>query len=264
MPYLPLENSAELFYTVDDHTDPWSSPQTVLFIHGFTESTQAWRCWIPSFSRHYQVVRYDQRGFGLSTPMEASFDYSTELLVDDLLNLIQHLDISDPIHIIAGKSGGICALELALRRPDLVASISMISPAIKAPETPGWIEQMTTHGMESWARGSMVERFGSKMPLAGLEFWVKLMGATALSTALSYLRWVANIDCTPMLKDIRCPVLIVGNEASRRGSKQFQSYVDLLPNGQLVMLEVDGYHTAAVAPDESAQAILKFLERLHA
>ena len=63
MPYLELPD-CRLHYVVDDHTDPWTRPDTVLFVHGFTESTEAWRGWVPHFSRRYRVVRIDQRGFG--------------------------------------------------------------------------------------------------------------------------------------------------------------------------------------------------------
>lgn len=45
MPYLELED-CKLFYTVDDHTDPWTRPDSVLFVHGFTENTDAWRQWV--------------------------------------------------------------------------------------------------------------------------------------------------------------------------------------------------------------------------
>ena len=65
MPYLDLPD-CRLFYTIDDHTDPWARADSVVFVHGFTESTEAWRAWVPHFSRHYRVVRYDQRGFGQS------------------------------------------------------------------------------------------------------------------------------------------------------------------------------------------------------
>ena len=67
MPYLDLPD-CKLHYLVDDHTDPWTKAETVLFVHGFTECTDAWRAWVPHVSRHYRVLRIDQRGFGLSTP----------------------------------------------------------------------------------------------------------------------------------------------------------------------------------------------------
>ena len=51
-----LEQTADLgiFYQVDNHTDPWTNPETIIFIHGFTENVAAWYAWVPHFSRKYQ------------------------------------------------------------------------------------------------------------------------------------------------------------------------------------------------------------------
>ena len=65
MPKLEAKDCT-LFYQLDDFTDPWTSADTVLFVHGFTENSEAWRAWVPHFARRYRVVRIDQRGFGQS------------------------------------------------------------------------------------------------------------------------------------------------------------------------------------------------------
>src|SRR6185295_3483009 len=71
---IPMENiltrpdGCQLFYTIDDFTDPWREPATVLFIHGLAESTEAWRAWMPHFAGRYRCVRVDVRGFGRSSP----------------------------------------------------------------------------------------------------------------------------------------------------------------------------------------------------
>jgi pimeloyl-ACP methyl ester carboxylesterase len=43
MPYLELSADFKQFYTVVDFTDPWTRPETVLLVHGFPETTEAWR-----------------------------------------------------------------------------------------------------------------------------------------------------------------------------------------------------------------------------
>ena len=43
MPFLDLSPDLKLFYKIDDHTDAWTKPETVVFVHGFTENTEAWR-----------------------------------------------------------------------------------------------------------------------------------------------------------------------------------------------------------------------------
>ncbi|MDO9435447.1 alpha/beta fold hydrolase [Hydrogenophaga sp.] len=258
---LEREPGVRLFYTVDDHTDPWRDPQTIVFVNGFTENLSAWRCWVPHFSRHYRVVRFDQRGFGQSGAVPADFTFSTAMLVEDLRALIDAVSPRRAVHIVSGKSGGIAAVATAIAHPDRVASLTLASPALKGPETPGWLEHIDQHGMASWARWTMGDRLGSKMPAAGVDWWVAMMGETATSTAHAYLRWVAGVDLTGDLGRIRCPTLIIGNDSRRRGLALFRDHVGRIPVAELAVIDDEGYHIAAVAPDACAQATRAFLAR---
>lgn len=259
--FLPVEQQAKLFYVIDDHTDPWTEPESVIFIHGFTESTPAWRSWVPHFSRNYRVIRFDQRGFGLSGSVAANFEYTTDLLVRDLKSLLETISPNKPVHLVGGKSGNICAIATALAYPELVQSITMVTPAIKAPESTGWLDHIDQQGVESWAHWTMGERLGSKMPKEGVEWWIRLMGQTAASTTHAYLNWVSQVNLEPALSNLTQPVLIVGNESKRRGRAQFASYENAIPRARLEMIPVDGYHTGAVAPDESSRVVRQFLDQ---
>ena len=85
-------DGSHLFYQVDDFTDPWKTSPTVLFVHGVAESSEVWRAWVPYFSRRYRVVRIDVRGFGRSTPMPVSYNWTLDGLEDDVVALTRHLD----------------------------------------------------------------------------------------------------------------------------------------------------------------------------
>jgi pimeloyl-ACP methyl ester carboxylesterase len=260
MPYLELPSDFRLFYKIDDCTDPWTHPETVVFVHGFTENTEAWRAWVPHFSRYYRLIRIDQRGFGQSGPVSKDFVLTTELFVDDLVRVINHL-AGEPVHVVGGKSGGISVMKLAATRPDLVRTITLASSPVTAPKAEGWIEHMEQHGMRSWARTTMPPRLGSKMPPRGIDWWVDMMGSTAISTAHAYLRWVSAIDMRPDLEQIKCPVLVIGTDSPRRTKSEFETYQKRIPNSELVVIPVDGYHAAGADPDSCACITLDFLRR---
>ena len=116
MPYLELSPDFRLFYKVDDYTDPWTHPETIIFVHGFTENTEAWRAWVPYLARYYRLIRIDQRGFGRSGPVPKEFIFTTELFVDDLVRVINQV-AGEPVHVVGGKSGGISVIKLAATRP---------------------------------------------------------------------------------------------------------------------------------------------------
>ena len=77
---------------IDDFTDPWTQPETVLLVHGLAESGQAWRAWVPHLARRWRVIRIDQRGFGKSTPMDEDFPWSVDTLAADLVAYLLSLN----------------------------------------------------------------------------------------------------------------------------------------------------------------------------
>ena len=58
MAYLQLDPDTRLHYQLDTWADPWTAPESVVLIHGFTESTEAWRPWVPHLGRCFSVLRY--------------------------------------------------------------------------------------------------------------------------------------------------------------------------------------------------------------
>lgn len=259
MPYLELPD-LKLYYKVDDHTDPWTKSETVLFVHGFTETTEAWRAWVPYFSRRYRMVRIDQRGFGQSGAVPKDFRLTTALYVNDLVHLIKNVS-DEPVHVVAGKSGGISVAVLAATHPDLVKTITLASSIVTAPNAAGWIEEMEGKGMHSWARRTMRNRLGSKMPDAGIDWWVDLMGATSVSTAHAYLRWVGAIDIREDVKRIQCPTLVIGTNAAGKDRETMSQWQKTIPHSELVIVPIDGYHAAGTDPDATAKLALDFIGR---
>jgi len=259
MPFLDLPD-CKLHYLIDDHTDAWTTPDTVLFVHGFTECTDAWRGWVPYFSRRYRVLRIDQRGFGQSTPVPKDYPLTTERYVDDLVEVIKTV-ARGPVHVVGGKSGGISVMMLAATHPDLVRTITVSCSPVTAPNAGGWIPEMERDGVRSWAKRTQRERMGSEMPEAGIDWWSEMMGRTAMSTVHAYMRWVGAIDIREDLKRIRCPTLVIGTDTARRGRAVFESWQKTIPNSELVILPMDGYHAAGTDPDTTARVTRDFIGR---
>jgi pimeloyl-ACP methyl ester carboxylesterase len=229
-------------------------------VHGFTECTEAWRAWVPHFSRRYRVVRIDQRGFGQSGAVPEDYPLTTELFVDDLARVIRHV-AGGPVHVVGGKSGGISVMMLAATRPELAKTIAVSCSPVTPPNAAGWIEEVERAGVRSWAQRTQRERMGSRMPDAGIEWWSDMMGRTAVSTFHAYLRWVGRIDIREDIKRIRCPALVIGTDTARRGKSVFESWQRTIPGSELAMLPMDGYHAAGTDPDATARVVLDFISR---
>ena len=259
-----VEPGVELHLEIDDYTDPWSSPDTVLMVHGLAESTLAWRGWVPHLARRHRVARLDLRGFGRSTPMRADYRWDMNRLLDDLAAVIDFLGCRR-VHLVGAKSGGSMVLTMAARRPALVQSVIAVTPpVVAAAGTTQWLEQIEAEGVEAWARTTMAGRLGSRASAAEVEYWVRnIQGRTPLSTLQSYLRWVPGLDIREEVLAIRCPSLIVTTTGSGlRTVDSVKAWQQKLARSELLVLEGDAWHAAGAYPDACATATAAFLARV--
>ena len=82
MPTACVAPDLEMYYQTDDYTDPWTTPDTIVLLHGNSENSDVWYGWIPHLARHYRVVRPDMRGFGRSTPMPRNYAWSLDGIIE--------------------------------------------------------------------------------------------------------------------------------------------------------------------------------------
>ena len=64
----------------------------VLLLHGFPETSRAWRKQIPALAERFHVVAPDLRGYGTSDKPRGIAAYRTSVLADDIVGLIHAFD----------------------------------------------------------------------------------------------------------------------------------------------------------------------------
>jgi pimeloyl-ACP methyl ester carboxylesterase len=264
MPTLRVTPDLDMHYSVDCFAPPWSQPETVLLLHGNSESGDAWYGWMPALVGRYRVVRPDMRGFGRSTAMPEAFPWSLERIVDDACALMDHLRI-ERFHLAGAKIGGTAALAFAIRRPDRVHTLTVAGAIASGAQSLGsvaqsWYEHLQTKGVESWARWTMPGRLGADFPAEGAEWWARMMGGTALSTQLGFMAMVPDIDLVPQLPSIRCPTLVLTSEGRGLGSHDaMRSWQERIPDSTLIAVPGRSYHVAATDPQRCAGAMTEFI-----
>lgn len=77
----------------------------------------------------FEVIRYHRRGFAGSSGVEHPFTMGDQAA--DAAALLDQLNISGA-HIVGHSYGGAVALQLALDRPELVASLALLEPAVRS------------------------------------------------------------------------------------------------------------------------------------
>ena len=263
MPTLRIPPDLDLFYRTDDFTDPWSAPETVLLLHGNAESSLAWYAWVPTLARRYRVVRPDMRGFGASTPMPRDFPWSLDRIIEDFCLLMDSLQ-TRRFHLVGAKIAGVIARAFAARRPERIASLTVVGspPPLRAgsEKIPELTREIETKGVEHWARRNMAGRLGDSFPAAGVEWWAKFMGSTAQSTELGFNATINYSDIRADVKRIACPTLVITTEGSGLASvEETRAWQEQIPRSRLLVLPGNSYHVAATHAAQCAQATLDFI-----
>jgi pimeloyl-ACP methyl ester carboxylesterase len=131
----------------------------VVLLHGLT----ATRRYVVMGSRllersGYRTISYDARGHGRSMPASQSGAYGYEHLANDIEAVLDSLEVSRAV--LAGASmGAHTALRFALRHPERVAALGLVTPAYDpaapipaAQERDALAEALRSDGVEGFVR----------------------------------------------------------------------------------------------------------------
>jgi 3-oxoadipate enol-lactonase len=134
MPYAII-NGIRMHFEVSGKGDP------VLLINGLSAPAVSWALQAKALAPHFTVVTFDNRGVG-ETDLPGEPVYSTGQLADDAAALLRHVKLPRA-HVVGASMGGTIAMELALRQPRMVRSLTLACT---------WIEgdARFLHTVESW------------------------------------------------------------------------------------------------------------------
>jgi len=120
-------------YKVEGEGDP------LVLIMGFSSPMIGWYYQTPYFRRYYRVVTLDNRGVGKSSKPQGP--YSTRMMADDTVHLMDHLGI-ERVNIIGASMGGMIAQELAINYPERVTKLVLACTYACQDETSGSSPEM--------------------------------------------------------------------------------------------------------------------------
>lgn len=113
-------NGIKLHYVIGGHGAP------VILLHGYPQTSYAWRKVMPKLTNHYTVIAPDLRGLGDSDKPVSGFDKRT--IATDIHQLIQSLGFST-IFLVGHDYGGSIAYAFAAEYPTLVHRLVVIECA---------------------------------------------------------------------------------------------------------------------------------------
>ncbi len=140
-------NGVNLYYEVYGQGVP------IVWSHEFAGDCRSWEPQVNYFSRRYQVVTYNARGYPPSDVPPDPDAYSQEQSVDDLCGLLDHLDI-ETAHVAGLSMGGSVALNFGIKFPHRTRSLVVAGAGAGSSDPEAFhdrvnllVQRMETEGM---------------------------------------------------------------------------------------------------------------------
>jgi non-heme chloroperoxidase len=96
---ITTKDGTQIFYK------DWGTGQPMVFSHGWPLSADDWDAQMMFFaSRGYRCIAHDRRGHGRSS--QTWHGHEMDTFADDLLDVVEHLDLREAIHVGHSTGGG--------------------------------------------------------------------------------------------------------------------------------------------------------------
>lgn len=238
---------------------------TIIFINSLGTDFRIWRDVIVRLVGEYGLITYDKRGHGLS---ELGETITMDDHVDDLAAVIDHYGAKNVI--VCGLSvGGLIALGLSKKRPDLVRALILCDTAHKIGTPEMWnarIAAITEGGIASLS-DSILERWFTKEfrsadnpEFAGYRMMLErcpLEGYTGTCGA------IRDTDYTDIALNLPVPAIcVVGEEDGSTPPEVVGEMAKLIPNSRYQAIPGAAHLPCIEKPVELSEIIRAFIEQL--
>ena len=241
-----------------------SDKPTVLLIHGFPLDSRMWKRQVDALSGDFMVLAPDLDGHG-NAPRGAPLR-----TVDDIASSIaDRLTTAtvDRVHVAGFSMGGYVALAFLRLFPDRVISLALVDSRANADNDAGRAgrDEMAAKIREQGsgvAAAAMLPRMFTDAVADSArretERWMLAQPREALVADLEAMR--DRPDATPMLADIRIPVLvIVGDQDPITPPADSQAMAAAIPGARLVTITGASHLAPVEQPDQVNRALRDFL-----
>ena len=305
---VPVRGGGEVFVR---HT-PWCGPvsanggpaeeppagaprERALYVHGLGGASTNWTDLAGLLAVRFDGYALDLPGFGRSAPPPR---YSIQHHVRAVVDLLEWIVArpgpgrGEPVHLVGNSLGGLVSVWVAARRPDLVATLTLISPAMPVYRVPAAFDRAITLVLlpgvpalaerrlagvspEQRVSGLIQMCFGEpgRVPQARLEEAIEEMrqrdgqpwAGQALTRSLrglmtSYLR-VGRANAWRMARSVQAPSLVVWGDRDRLVDPELAPRLAAaLPDARLQVQAGVGHLAMLEAPEPTARAVLALAE----
>ena len=235
------------------------SGELVLFLHGIRGNRRNWAAQIEFFSRRFKAAAWDARGYGDSDDYEGPLQF--EYFTGDVMRVAEHFK-AQKLHLVGLSMGGRIARNVALRAPERVRSLVLISsnPGFDAM-SPESVKRFVTERRTRTPQ-TLAKLLGSRASRAAYD---ELLDSVARIHDASYQKTLeASVaqDRAAPIERISCPTLVIaGEEDTVYPPELAEEMARRIPGAELLMLERTGHLANLEQPDRFNKAVFDFVSR---
>ena len=252
-----------LAYRVDDFTDPWATPETLVMLHAAMGSSRRFYAWVPHLAREFRVVRLDLRGHGASA-IPAADGLTLDRLARDVIDLADHLGV-ERFHLAGSSAGAIISLATAITYSERIRTLAAFAttPGLKPSNVnaAAWVAEIRAKGVRKF----LAERIGERFDLGTVEpgfvdWFLDESAKTSPELLARFVPLMTTVDLTADLARIRCPTLaVVPDHDPISTMAQYEVLRDRIPDCEFVVYSGLPHNITDAAPDRCAADLRRFL-----
>src|SRR5947209_1058550 len=210
-------NGINLYY------ETHGSGRPLILLHGGLMSSETFGPVLPQLSERHQVIAADLQGHGRTADIDRPMD--VRLMADDVAALIDHLELVKP-DVVGYSLGGGVALQVAVRHPDKVERLVIVSANVRRdaipPEMLAQQGQVTAAAAEFMKDTPMYEVYHRVAPRS--EDFPKLLEKLGAYMAKDF-------DFSEDVRGLQMPTLIMAADADMAPPSHYVDVFKLLDGG---------------------------------
>ncbi len=247
------------------------SGRPLLLIHGYPLNRQLWRAQAEALQELCTVITPDLRGHGESEAIPGP--YTVDMLADDCANLLDHLQIRQPVILGGVSMGGYVAMAFCRRHPERLAGLLLIGTRAGA-DTPAAREnrEKAIRLAHEAGAGAIADSMLPKM-FAPLTYTQRpelvaplreMMAGTSVEGIVGALAAMKERpDSTSTLAEFSKPALVLHGAYDQLIPPQdAQAMHAVLPRSQFMLLPAAGHLPHLEQPEAFNTVLRQFIQSL--
>jgi len=257
MPFIDFDNT-RFHYRFDGPSDA----PVVVFSNSLGTNLEMWDLQVPALADRFRVLRYDQRGHGLTAVTPGP--YSITQLGRDVLGLLNALEIEEA-HFCGLSMGGMTGMWLGVYAGQQIKSLVLCNTAAKIGTAEVWntrIAIIQKGGMAAVTE-AVIQRWFTPSFIAAAPDRIERTRQMLLHTPpegyTANIAAIRDMDQRETISRIRKPTLVIaGANDPVTTPADARFIVEAVPGAKLVQLDAAHLSNLEAAP-EFTQTLLNFL-----